>query len=71
MDNATKRQSKRVNEPAPAPAPSGRDVLLALATAWSTSHGAPRAGMLTPVAAPATPPRTFPAGHVARWSRSR
>ncbi len=44
MDNAAKRQSKRVNEPAHAPAAPGRDVLLALATAWSTSHGSPRAG---------------------------
>jgi hypothetical protein len=66
MDNA-KRQTKRVNEPAPAPAAPGRDVLLALATAWSQSHGAPRAGALTSVAAPAATPRTFPAGHVTRW----
>jgi hypothetical protein len=72
MDNATKRQSKRVNEPAVAPAAPGRDVLLALATAWSSSHGLPRAGALPAVAAPSAPPRTFPAGHVARWwARSR
>jgi hypothetical protein len=70
MDNANKRQSKRVNEPAPAPAP-GRDVLLALATAWSTSHGLPRAGALQAVAPSPTPRHTFPAGHVTRWSRSR
>ena len=76
MDNA-KRQNKRVNEPAPGPANGlpaapGRDVLLALATAWSQSHGASREGVLTAVAASPAAPRTFPAGHVTQWwSRSR
>jgi hypothetical protein len=56
MDNPFKRQSNRVNEPALRPAAPGRDVLLALATAWSSSHGyssaAPAA--VTPSAAPRT-----------------
>jgi hypothetical protein len=59
MDNATKRQSKRVNEPAFAPVAPGRDVLLALATAWSSSHGGAHAGTVPAAATPPTAPRTF------------
>jgi hypothetical protein len=58
MDNALKRQSLRANGPAPAPATPGRDVLLALATAWSSSHGGPRAGMVPAAATPPAAPRT-------------
>lgn len=71
MDNAAKRQSKRVNEPAHAPAAPGRDVLLALATAWSTSHGSPRpGGVLAVVTPPPAAPLTFGvAASVRRTSR--
>lgn len=72
MDNAARRQSKRVNEPAHRPAAPGRDVLLALATAWSTSHGGPSVGLAGMRATPVAAARTFPAGHVTRrWARSR
>jgi hypothetical protein len=53
MDNAYKRQSKRVNEPAAAPLAPGRDVLLALATAWSSSHGGPAAAVRAVITPPA------------------
>jgi len=57
MDNAINRQSKRVNEPALRPAAPGRDVLLVLATAWSSSHSDSDA---VPVAVtPSTAPRMF------------
>jgi hypothetical protein len=70
MDNAAKRQSKRVNEPAHAPAAPGRDVLLALATAWSTSHGSPRPGGVLAVVTPPAAPLTFGvAASVRRTSR--
>jgi hypothetical protein len=70
MDNAAKRQSKRVIEPAVAPVAPGRDVLLALATAWSSSNGSPRAGAISAVATPPAAPRTFGiAASVRRTSR--
>jgi hypothetical protein len=69
MDNAVKRQSKRVNEPAAAPLAPGRDVLLALATAWSFSHGGP--DTLRAALTPSTPPRTFGAGHRSAVSAGR
>jgi hypothetical protein len=59
MDNTPKHPSPRANGPALAPAAPGRDVLLALATAWSTSHGGPRAGMVPAAPAPPAAPRTF------------
>ena len=66
MDNAARHQSKRVNEPAIAPAAQGRDVLLALATAWSSSHGGAHAGMIPAAVTPPPAPRTFGA---AAWAR--
>jgi hypothetical protein len=59
MDNATKRQTKRVNDPTLAQAAPGRDVLLALATAWSSSNGFQRAGGLGVAATSPAAPRTF------------
>lgn len=70
MDNAAKRQSPRANGPALAPAAPGRDVLLALATAWSSSNSGPRAGTIPAAAPPAAAPRTFGvAASVRRTSR--
>lgn len=57
MDNAVKHQSKRVNEPALRPAAPGRDVLLALATAWSSSHSGSDA--VPADVTPSTAPRMF------------
>lgn len=65
MDNAVKQQSNRVSGPTLAAAAPGRDVLLALATAWSSSHGGPRAGAVPAPAAPRSP-RTFAAAPFAR-----
>lgn len=62
MDNAYKRQSKRVNEPAVAPLAPGRDVLLALATAWSSSHGGPGAAVRAAITPPAAPHAFGPGG---------
>jgi hypothetical protein len=67
MDNPTKRQSKRVNEAAVAPLAPGRDVLLALATAWSSSNGA-HVGTVPAAATPPTAPSTL-FGGVAAFAR--
>lgn len=56
MDNVAKLHTRRVTEPALAPLAPGRDVLLTLATAWSSSHGT--SGTFPAVVAPPAAPRT-------------